>query len=167
MYFGSGWDGVIFPYSSPNDAVLWIATQTAFLIYPCFSYCWSVSAWCWAFNSWLFFFFFFFPLKEYSVLYGVVLSNKSWGKEGERVGIFVVMGFLFPSNHDVCWRHAFQEVARHLPADGKQWMSCFICFSCIHSFASPINLSLSWPTSFDTCFSDSLPHPTVGEWARD
>jgi len=33
--------------------------------------------------------------------------------------MFVVMAFVFPSNHYVKWSPAFWDVAKHLPADGK------------------------------------------------
>jgi len=31
----------------------------------------------------------------------------------------VAMALVFPSNIDMCWGHAFQKVAKHLPASGK------------------------------------------------
>ena len=51
--------------------------------------------------------------KGYPIPYGVILSNKSCGKEGGRSGMLGVMSFIFPRNHYMGW--AFLEVS----ADGK------------------------------------------------
>lgn len=55
---------------------------------------------------------------------------KAQGKE-EEAGIFVVLVFVFSSNHYMCWGPAFWEVAKHLPVNGKQWINCSLL--CLHA----------------------------------
>lgn len=35
--------------------------------------------------------------------------------------MFVLVGFVFPGKHYVCWGPGFQEADEHLSACGKQW----------------------------------------------
>jgi len=88
--------------------------------------------------------------KEYSIPYNV-LNNKNQGRCLQ----------LFPSNCYAWWSPAFLGVAEHLPPDGKWWMNASFCFACERSFAFPIKLSLSQPTSFFTVTLPPLSHSTV------
>lgn len=61
-------------------ALMMLCFGFVLMIYSCLSYCWTASACC----RGCIYFFFFFQLNVYSIVYGVALSNKSWGKEGGR-----------------------------------------------------------------------------------
>lgn len=73
-----------------------------------------------------------------------IMSSSEINAQGkdEDAGTFVVMVLVFPSSHQACTSMTFQEVPKHQPADGKQQMNVLFCFTCMHSFASPIKLSL-------------------------
>ena len=51
--------------------------------------------------------------------HGIALSTKSWGKKEEE-GTFGLIMFVFPSNHYAWWSPACLEMAKRLPADGKE-----------------------------------------------
>lgn len=71
--------------------------------------------------------------------------------------------WFFPHNDYVCWGPAFQEVAKHLPPNGKQGISSSFCFACV------CNLLLSLLTCHyldPQVFSPSFYFPFYheGEW---
>lgn len=82
--------------------------------------------------------------KGISQTYCVMLSSKGSGKT--RKGITVVT-----SNHYVCWGHAFQEVAKCLPANGKQWINSLFCFVFTHSFCFSYKTDFSLIHKFVDC----------------
>lgn len=128
----SGWDGVNLCHSSLHSALLsicgWISADKA-----------PVSSWRWA--AFVKHGGFLSPCqqrvgwgqgrgwegtrqpwpKRYSTLQDLTFSNMS-SKEAEG-RMFVMMAFVFSSNHYTCWEPAFQEKAGHMPANGKGRMS--------------------------------------------
>lgn len=89
-------------------------------------------------------------------------ARKAQGKKKKR-GKFGVMAFNFPRNHYLWWRHAFEEVAKHLPANGSsKWIPYFALFVCI-DFNSLTKLPLSQSSS-PLIFLLFSPPPWRGEW---
>lgn len=80
------------------------------------------------------------PGQRISHTYCAMVSSKSSGKR--RKGITVVT-----RNHHACWGHAFQEVAKYLPANGKWWINPYYPLFSYTAFAFPIKLILARCTS--------------------
>lgn len=66
------------------------------------------------------------------------LAIKNTGKKG---GWFRVTVFVFPRNHYMWWSPAFLEMAKHLPANGKELINSLFCFACIGRFWFPYYLN--------------------------
>jgi len=94
--------------------------------------------------------------EEYSILYDVILSNKSGGRK-EEGGTFVVTAFVFWSNCYVYWGPASWEVTGHLPAGGKWWIN-FLFFASFPHIAFPFltKLPLPQPMSLSILFSSPV-----------
>lgn len=78
----------------------------------------------------------------------------------------MVVVFVFPSNSYACWGPAFQEVAGHLPTDGKHWKNCFFCFGFLCSFCFSyltVIILIHKPPCFPYILSPSCKR---WEWAR-
>ena len=102
--------------------------------------------------------------KGYSIPYDVAQHIKLGEEEG-RGGCSEWWHFVFPGNRYVWRSPAFLEMAEHLPADGKRWMTSLFCFACMCSFCFPYETVFISTHEFSHFYpSDSLPHPTGGEW---
>ena len=87
--------------------------------------------------------------KGYSIPYDVMLSNKGWGKAGEKRGLSEL--WCLPSQETVTWWSPTRfEITKHyLPIGISEWIPCFTLFA--HAtFALQIELLLSQPTVFHT-----------------
>lgn len=72
---------------------------------------------------------------------GAMLSHGTeWKKH--KVGAFKLLHFVFPSNIYIGWSPAFLEMAKHLAADGKQWMNFLFWFAWKCHFAELTKLYL-------------------------
>lgn len=102
--------------------------------------------------------------KGYSILYGIMDSSNSWGKEQE-LQSHLWLWYLFSQVTTVeCWGSAFQEESKHLPANVKK--NFVFCFSCTLNFALPAKLT--FPPTMYSCFRSfcSLLYVTrFGKWA--
>lgn len=95
--------------------------------------------------------------EGYSILYVIMLSDKSWGKgKKEEEATFIVTAFVFPSNYDTWWSPTFLETAERLPAMRRsEWIPSFDLLE--HAtFAFPC---LFKTTSF-CIFTLPIPSPT-------
>lgn len=129
---GLGWDRVPFPANRAAGAAFWIFDQKNAVSAVaeqclhrieilCFSHC--------------------HPSKEAGRQLGgdtadpnqpTHATSCSAIKSGGR-GMFRILAFVPPSNR-YTWSPAFLELAKRLPADGKQWVTGTVCFACLHSF---------------------------------
>lgn len=68
--------------------------------------------------------------KGYPILYEIIKNQR---KKEEEIR-FVVMAFAFPGSCCRCWGTAYQEVAEHLPNNGKQWANSSFWLTWVHGF---------------------------------